>query len=117
MSPRYHQRTLLAYWNASAEDQTVTYVGSGTLALRALDLRVVDRVIPEQFSFEDDVWISGALSRAGIRCVRPRSTENWIRSTAAAHDGLFTEAAKNGFKRRDACIAAVRALGGWELTR
>jgi hypothetical protein len=115
--PRYRHRKLIAFWDASAEDQVVTYVGSGTLALRRADLCGIDRSVPDQFRFEDDVWISGALARAGIRCVRPKSPKDWIRSTTTGSHGLWNEAAKDGFKRRDTCIAVARAMGNWKLTR
>ena len=115
--PQYRLRKLVAYWDASAEDQAVTYVGSGTLAIRRADLSDVDRSIPDQFRFEDDVWISGALARAGIRCMRPKSPKDWIRSTTTGSRGLWNDAAKDGFKKRDACVAAVLAMGNWKLTR
>lgn len=115
--PQYRQRKLLNYWDAVAEDQIVTYVGSGTLAIRREDFCAVDRSAPDGFRFEDDVWISGALARAGIRCVRPKSPKDWIRSTTTGGHGLWNEAAKDGFKKRDACIAAVLAMGDWKLTR
>ena len=115
--PLYSRRKLTAYWDASADDQDVTYVGSGTLALRCADLSTVDRSVPDQFRFEDDVWISAALARAGIRCVRPRSPKDWIRSTTTGSCGLWSEAASDGFKKRDACIAAALVMGKWNLTR
>ena len=115
--PQYRLRKVVAYWDASAEDQAVTYVGSGTLVIRRADLSAVDRVVPDQFRFEDDVWISGALARAGIRCVRPKSSKDWIRSTTTGSRGLWNEAAKENFKSRDACIAAALAMGNWKLTR
>lgn len=114
--PQYRLRKLVSYWDASAEDRAVTYVGSGTLALRRADLFGVDRAVPDLFRFEDDVWISGALARAGIRCVRPKSPKDWIRSTTTGSRGLWNEAAKDGFKRRDACIAAALAMGTWKLS-
>lgn len=115
--PLYRQRKLVVYGDASAENQTVTYVGSGTLALRRADLCDVDRAVPDQFRFEDDVWISAALARAGIRCVRPTSKKDWIRSTTTGGRGLWNEAAQDGFKKRDACIAAALAMGSWKLSR
>lgn len=115
--PQYRLRKIVAYWDASAEDQAVTYVGSGTLVIRRADLSDVDRAVPDQFRFEDDAWISGALARAGIRCVRPKSSKDWIRSTTTGSHGLWNEASKDGFKSRDACIAAALAMGNWTLTR
>lgn len=117
VSPHYRNRKTIAYWDSSAEDQTVTYVGSGTLVLRGSDLSVVDRSVPDPFRFEDDVWISAALARAGIRCVRPRSPKDWIRSTTAGSRGLWNEAASDSFKKRDTCIAEALAMGNWKLTR
>lgn len=114
---QYRQRKLVPYWGESAEDQIVTYVGSGTLAVRRVDLCRVDRSVPDQFRLEDDVWISAALARAGIRCVRPKSPKDWIRPTTAGNDGLWNEASKDRFKTRDACIVAALAMGNWKLTR
>jgi len=115
--PRYRARKVIAYRDGSDEDQRVTYVGSGTLAIRRADLCNVDRAVPDQFRFEDDVWISGALARAGIRCMRPKSSKDWIRSATTGGHGLWNAAVKDGFKRRDACIVEALALGGWKLTR
>ena len=115
--PLYRNRRCVGYWDAGEEDQIVTFVGSGTLAMRTSDFRKIDRLAPPQFRFEDDAWISGALARAGIRCVRPSSAKDWIRATSAGSDGLWTQATKDGFKQRDACIATALALGGWKLTR
>lgn len=114
---QYHHRRRLNYWDACPEDQLVTFVGCGTIALRTKDLNRLDRSIPDQFRFEDDVWISSALARAGIRCVRPKSKKAWIGQTDAGQHGLWTDAAKESFKQREACIAAALALGGWKLTR
>jgi hypothetical protein len=115
--PSYGSRQLVGYWSEAADDQVVTYVGSGTLGICSDDLRRVDRNVPVHFAYEDDVWISSALSRAGIRCVRPRSNGNWIGSTSATRDGLYAEACKDGFRRRDQRIAEALAMGGWRLTR
>ena len=116
-SPQYRHRRRVNYWDSSPEDQIVTYVGSGTLALRTEDFSRLDRSVPDQFRFEDDVWISSALARIGIRCMRPKSAKDWLRQTNTGSQGLWTQAAKEGFKQRDACIAAALALGGWKLTR
>lgn len=115
--PQFRHRRVIAFWDASPDDQAVTYVGSGTLALRTDDLRAVDRSVPDHFRLEDDVWISGALARAGIRCVRPKTRKDWIRPTNTGSHGLWTAAAKDGFKRRDACITDVLGRGRWKLTR
>lgn len=114
--PRYAQRKVIGYWEPSGDDQVVTYVGSGTLSLRRTDLADVDRAVPDLFRFEDDVWISSALARAGIRCVRPRSSASWIRATPAGNDGLWNQASSDGFQKRDACIATALAMGKWKLT-
>lgn len=113
----YRHRRRVNYWDGSDEDEVVTYVGSGTLVLRNKDLQAVDRSVPDQFRFDDDVWISGALARAGIRCMRPRAAKNWLRQTNTGSDGLWAEAKKEDFKRRDACIATALSLGGWNLNR
>lgn len=115
--PRYRARKVTAYWDGCEEDQHVTYVGSGTLAIRRADLLDVDLAVPDVFSFEDDVWISAALARAGIRCVRGRSRKDWIRQTSTGDQGLWNEASEDGFKKRDACIALALAMGSWSLTR
>jgi len=115
--PQYRHRRRANYWDVSEEDQVVTYVGSGTLAMRTKDFSRLDRLAPDQFRFEDDVWISSALARAGIRCMRPKSAKDWLRQTATGSQGLWTEAAKQGFKQRDACIAKALSLGGWKLAR
>lgn len=114
VTPQYRHRKTLAFWAAS-DSRVVSYVGSGTLGLRTEDLRAVDRRIPAQFQFEDDVWISAALARAEIRCVRPKTSKDWLRATDTKQS-LWTEAVKDGFKRRDTCIAAALALGKWKLT-
>jgi hypothetical protein len=114
-APQYRHRKTIGYWDAIPHDQTVTYVGSGTLALRTADLCSVERLVPDQFRFEDDVWISAALARAGIRCVRPTTSKNWIGQTKAGDHGLWSEASKDGFKQRDACIKRALELGGWKL--
>ena len=116
-SPDYRNRKLVGYWAKTKEDEPVTFVGSGTLGLRTDDLRKIDRNIPPQFAFEDDVWISAALARAGIRCARPRSKRDWIGHTAATGDGLYAQACKDGFRRIDACISHALAIGGWKLSR
>jgi hypothetical protein len=113
-SPRYRDRKTLAFWDACPDNRIVTFVGSGTLCLSTANLRTVDRNIPEQFKFEDDVWISSALARAGIRCFRPKSPKYWIRATDTK-GSLWTEAVKDGFRRRDACISTALALGSWKL--
>ena len=113
--PQYRHRKTLAFGNVCSEDRVVSYVGSGTLGLLTADLRAVDRNIPKQFQFEDDVWISGALARAEIRCVRPKTSKDWLRSVETKQS-LWNEAVTDGFKRRDACIAAALALGKWKLT-
>lgn len=115
--PRYRARKVIAYSEGSAKDQRVTYVGSGTLTMRRADLVDIDREIPDAFRFEDDVWISAALARAGIRCVRPKSPKDWIRPTATGSDGLWNDASKDGFQKRDACIATALTMGNWKLTR
>lgn len=113
---KYRHRSRLNYWDASVENQIVTYVGSGTLALRTVDFKRIDRSAPDQFRFEDDVWISSALARAGIRCVRPKSAKDWIQQTDTGNEGLWAEAAKDGFKQRDTCIVNALSLGRWKLT-
>lgn len=116
-TPEYRNRKLVGYWAKAKDDERVTFVGSGTLGMRSDDLRSLDRNIPPQFAFADDVWISAALARAGIRCCRPRSKGDWIRSTSATADGLYAAACRDGFQRVDARIAEAIALGGWKLTR
>lgn len=112
----YTRRSCLPFSHASSSDVVATYVGSGTLALRTCDLRLVDRAAPTRFAKHDDVWISAALSRAGIRCIRPQTAANWIRPKKT-DAGLFKEASKDGFRERDARLAEALALGGWKLTR
>lgn len=114
--PTYRQRKTLMYSAACSNDHVVSYVGSGTLGLYASDLRAIDRKIPEAFRFEDDVWISSALARAGIRCVRPTTPKDWLCSSNPAGSSLWEQAVKDGFKRRDTCIEAALTLGKWKLT-
>jgi hypothetical protein len=117
VSPEHRNRHLVGYWDKTKKDQIVTFVGSGTLGIRSDDLRKIDRRIPQQFAFDDDVWISAALARAGIRCVRPPSKRDWIGSTKVTKDGLYAQACADGFRRLDARIAEALALGGWKLAR
>lgn len=113
---QYRRRSCLPFFSASPSDVAATYVGCGTLALRTADLRLVNRSAPKQFAKHDDVWISAALARAGIRCVRPRTVANWIQ-IKKSETGLYKEASKDGFRERDARLAEALALGGWKLTR
>lgn len=113
---QYSRRTCLPFSSANSSDVAATYIGCGTLALRTSDLCLIDRAAPKQFAKHDDVWISAALARAGIRCIRPPSTKNWIRLKKTGA-GLFKEAAKDGFRERNARLAEALALGGWKLTR
>lgn len=113
----YKHRQLSCYWKACAEDEVIPYVGAGTLALLTADLRRLEVNAPTQFAFQCDVWISAALARAGIRCVRPPCKDQWIKRTPAGKKGLYTMAGKDGHKQRDARIAEALALGKWKLTR
>lgn len=113
---RYRDRSYISYWDYLETDQPIVYVGSGTLALRREDLLRVDREVPDAFKFEDDVWISAALARANIRCVRPATAKAWLQARKAGSHGLWNEAVKDRFVQRDACITRALALGGWKLT-
>lgn len=114
--PHFRQRVLLSYWDANDNDRELPYIGAGTLVLRTKDLCTIDRAAPPQFRAHCDVWTSSALARADIKCFRPPSAKLWIGKTAAGEQGVFTAARRDGFKQRDACIAAALALGSWRLT-
>jgi hypothetical protein len=111
----YQDRQLVHYESASAVDVPISFAGSGTISVRAEELASVQRSVPPQHDMYDDVWISGALARAGLRVVRPRTPERWIRSTPAAHDGLYKRAMADRFAGKDRSLRAVLALGGWKL--
>ena len=115
--PRFRARKLLSYSDAVLRDEPVTMVSMITASMHVADLRRIDRAVPAQFRFEDDIWLSAACARARIRMVRPASRAGWIASTPAAAEGIFSRARADGFVARDAAIRAAVALGGWRLTR
>ena len=113
--PKFSARSLVAYSAASDRDRRVAMMGTGTTAFHRADLARIDRNVPALFQRDDDIWISAACARARIKMVRPPSKAGWLNHTPAAHDGLFRRAIVDGFRRRDAAIAAALALGRWSL--
>lgn len=109
-------RSVLPFYGASKKDALITYVGSGTLGLRHADAAALDLKIPKSFEFEDDVWISSAIARAGLKAFRPKSEAGWIRATFAAYDGLYKQACADRFIKRDRALNAALALGTWSLS-
>lgn len=110
------RRSILPFYAESRKDAPITYVGCGTLGLRLQDARLLDLKIPKMFEFEDDVWISSAIARAGLRAFRPASPKGWITATPAAYNGLYKAACANRFEKRNQALAAALALGKWSLS-
>ena len=114
--PRFQKRELIMYTASRQSDVPVTMISMLTASFHAQDFRRHDRVVPPLFEREDDVWVSAACARAGIRLIRPPSAKDWITHTPAAEDGLFSRAQADRFVKRDAAIKAALALGSWRLT-
>lgn len=111
---RYQDRSAIRYSEGSSADRTIMYGGCGVAGFHARDLWHLDAdAAPSLFAMEDDAWISGALSRTGVRLVRPACPEGWIRPVVNRDTGLYLKAKRDGFKRRDAAIAQARAMGAW----
>jgi len=111
---RYQDRSAIRYSEGSSADRTIMYGGCGVAGFHARDLWHLDAdAAPSLFAMEDDAWISGALSRTGVRLVRPACSEGWIRPVVNRDTGLYLKAKRDGFKRRDAAIAQARAMGAW----
>jgi hypothetical protein len=112
---RYAARCLFAYNRQIDRDERVTYVGTGLSAFHVGDLQRVDREIPRAFEFDEDLWMSAALARAGVAAVRPPTRAGWIQPTSAAEQGLYTR--RDVALKRDGAIAAALKLGKWRLQR
>lgn len=112
---RYADRVVLPYSAAIQHAQRITLLGTGLSAFHASDLRAIERSVPPAFDYEDDIWMSAACARAGIRMFRAASPGGWIRATLAAYSGLC--ARPDVLLRRDRAIARALKLGGWRLAR
>lgn len=109
-------RSILPFYAGCPKDAPITYVGCGTLGLRLPDAARLDLKVPKTFEFEDDVWISSAIARAGLRVFRPSSPKGWIVATPAAYNGLYKAACKDKFEKRNRALTAALALGKWSLS-
>jgi len=115
-APEYQARQSVTYDQGLGEPKRVPYGGSGVAAFHTRDLSFLDAGdAPPGFAMEDDVWISAALARTGVKLVRPPSSAGWIKATGAGAKGLYTKATANGFRRRNAAIAAALGLGVWRI--
>jgi glycosyltransferase involved in cell wall biosynthesis len=108
-------REVIAFSSGSSGYTAVSYLGSGASGFHRRELERVERIADGVFKRLDDVWISAAVSRAGLRIYRPPSPRGWIGSYPEQNDGIFAEERKEGFVARKTAIAQARRLGGWSL--
>lgn len=115
-SHAYEDRKVLHYRDKSDRFEPKSYMGCGVSAFFAEDLAKIERCAPEMFSHQDDVWISAAVARSGLKIYRPPTPQRWIDSPPGNSDGIYENDRKDHFTRRKAAIAAAIRLGGWSLT-
>jgi hypothetical protein len=110
------ERIILGFSEENRSYTPKTYMGSGVAAFFGDDLRQVERKAPKLFQRLDDVWMSAAVSRAGIHIYRPPSPKAWIGVFQEQENGIYSWEIREKFRTRKAAIAAAQNLGGWSLT-
>jgi hypothetical protein len=112
-----NERKILDFSMDTSSYVAKTYMGCGVAGFHGEDLQRVDRV-PKTKTFDllDDVWMSAAIARAGLRLYRPPSTLHWVRSTPEQTDGIFAKEKAERFFSRKKAIAEAMTLGPWPLS-
>ncbi|MCK6548979.1 glycosyltransferase [Myxococcota bacterium] len=108
---RYTARQTIHFTQAFPRAMAVPYVGTGVTAYGGRLSALFRGPIPRELELDDDLWLSATFGRAGIRFVRPPTSEGWLRARVTSGPSLWSSAVANRFAVREQLLARLRAEG------